>query len=251
MANIDKKTYSKKRYKVWSKDEMDSYGLNPYLSLISSIIYKERLDYSVSEVDSSSNELNVIKRYSTTHFDSRHTIRFFDGAHLLIRNLSGNAISMVFFFGKNLEENMNLVKVNRDSCIRFCGMEQQVRLKLDSDVSSGKLAYWDDRLFTERVNRLYRNALNELIENDVIRRTERSDCFWINPKVMMKGKTDKIPNSHNNFGFKSLVSLGDNEWGIGDGVIRLNDGVYRLSILDDVFEFATLSEAVNYYDDNK
>jgi len=248
MTKVSKILKGKKPYEKWSKEKMDSYGFNPYLELISAIIYKEQLDYAKSEVTPESMEVKVLKEYSASHIDNRHTIRFFDGAHLMLRGLSGNAISMVFYLGKNLEENMNIVNMRRDVCTRFCGMNEQALTKLQSEVESGKIPFFDEKLLNERINRLYRNALNELLESDIIRKTNRSSSYWLNPKIMMKGKAHFIPNKHNRFNKPPIKTISDTEWVIDEFTIKLVDGLYFLYILDDVMEFDTIYHAIEYVD---
>lgn len=250
MTKVTNFVKGKKPYEKWSKEKMDSYGFNPYLELISKIIYKEQLDYASSEVTPESMEVRVLKEYSASHVDNRHTIRFFDGAHLMLRGLSGNALSMVFYLGKNLEENMNIVSMRRDVCTRFCGMNEQAELKLKAEVDSGKISFYDEKMLNERINRLFRNALKELFEVDIIRKTNRSNSYWLNPKIMMKGKAHFIPNKHNRFNKPPIKIISDVEWMIEDFTIKLVDGVYLLHILDDVIEFDTIYHAIEYVDSN-
>lgn len=148
--------------------------------------------------------------------DKRRSVRYFRAAHLFIKKLRPNSISLLFYLADNLFENLNLSGIkDRKECYRFCGMDEEARINVEEAIVNGKVYEDVEKEVNIRCTRFLRNAVKDLIDNNVIQVTSVKDYYWVNPKVVIKGDVGKIPAKHNNYNLETLIHLNKNTYQYG------------------------------------
>lgn len=176
MANIARKAQRKKRaYKVWTINDVLPYGENPYLGLLRKATYKTDVietEHSRLLIEGVIEDL-MFKTYAKSYDDTAKKMNVFWSSYKYIPNLNRIETIVMIYLGLRLEENMNLVFLNKKEFLSIESMP----------------------LGTEEIARKVLNrAVRGLIAKDVLTKTKKSNWYWFNPEIAFKGKRHKVPN---------------------------------------------------------
>jgi hypothetical protein len=124
-------------------------------------------------------------------------------------------------------------------------LEEYARESLEKDKLKGKTYVDEGKEVEAREKRIMRNALNDLIDRDIIKSTSIKNYYWVNPYVYMKGSTEKIPLPHNEYNASTLITIDKNTYRYR-GCDILHEGNYLVA--DYMVYFNSLEACVSYID---
>lgn len=244
MANIGKKFHpTKNATKVWSKEDVEKFGVNPYSNLIRSILRKE---IQIDSVDVG-NEVN--KKYDVCYVEHRYTIKLFPASARYLASLGSDATMLFVYLGTKLLDNLNMTKVNNvDDMYKHCDFLDKASIAVEKAKSKGKVFSDEEGAIRKFAMRYANDAFNALLDADIIMKSQVKGYYWVNPKIMMKGSAEKIPLSHNEYNNKELIVLKKGSKYEYSGIIikKVNDDFLVMDGTGSLF--ACLPDATDYID---
>jgi len=208
MANIVKKSKfeGKRHYKVWDGMSTEKFGVNPYSTEIYNLLYKKE------PIEEAHTDTEVNIRMAKKFVDVRSRVGMYVTAREYLYGLSRHGIDLLFYLSYNIEENLNLVYLNKQKCYNFMKLRDFAIKLVEKDKNRGKEILDEEAAISAKENRLFRAALNSLIDCEAITPSKLKNYYWFSPRIFMKGSVEKIPMGHNGYNEKELVKVDKNNY---------------------------------------
>lgn len=206
MANIKKKSKPRTNArKVWTMEDSNKFGKNPFGALITTILEKE---IEIGASVSAENNLMLDRHYQKEYYEHRPTIKFYFTAIDFLCVLNQDSMRLLWYLSTQMLDNLNLARIgSKEDVIKFCKYKSAAEVFLTKQRVKGKIIDDETSYVRDKVNRIYRDSFNDLRKRKFIVESNVKGYYWIDPRISIKGSAENIPLSYNNYNEKKLIVI--------------------------------------------